>query len=158
MKLNLACGTDIRQDYINVDIVAHPELPPQIYCQGDAFALDWLCEEGSCDEIMLLFGISLIQEWRLEDVLKHIVSRIKVGGILKLSGHDGVAVCRAIAQRALSLREACIILYGQQRNEFECLRSLFDPTILIGLLASMGMSLVSMRREGLMAYLEFRRA
>lgn len=158
MKLNLGAGADIRlQEYINVDLVPRPELPQQMYRQGDAFNLDWLCPEQSVDEILALNLLVYASARQVPEILAHWASRLCIGGVLKLSAVDGIALTKAIGQRAIAWEESCQLLFGGQTNELDCARSIFDHRRVSGILESAGMSLGNMRREGLNVYMEFTR-
>lgn len=77
LRLNLGCGPDIREGYVNID--ARP-LPGAV--QGDVSALNF--GPGTVDEIYASDILEHFSYRRTEEVLGHWCSRLKPGGILEL--------------------------------------------------------------------------
>lgn len=155
MKLNLGCGDDIRlHDYVNVDVLPNPSAPAEIYRQGDVTNLDWLCPAGGADEIMANNVLPCLSYLVVDAVLEHWVSRLKAGGVLKITVPDLHWIGASLGEDVLDLPTAMTLIYGLQNHPHAIFRSGYDPEALADHLVGLGMEITVQRRTGFVAYIE----
>ena len=107
MKLNLGCGTDIRDGYINIDL--DPKGPSVI--NQDFRRLDNICGPNQVDEIIANGSLQHIFPEELSAVLNHWISKLQSGGILYISGTDLSMIANAVAYKMLNGIDASNILF-----------------------------------------------
>lgn len=155
MKLNLGSGGDIRlHGYINVDILPNPSAPAEIYRQGDMANLDWLCAAGQADEIMANNSLPCLPYTVVDAVLEHWVSRLKVGGVLKITVPDLRWIAKSLGEDVADLSKIAPLIYGPQDQPSVGFRSAYDPKALCDRLVSLGMRITGQRKAGFIAYIE----
>lgn len=87
MKLNLCCGKDYREGYVNVDFssLASDGEPIEVDLKLDLLNEKWPWEEGSVDEIVFRESLEHFNRWNGLKVLKNIFYILKPGGVLDLT-------------------------------------------------------------------------
>ena len=84
MKLNLGCGPDKREGYVNVDFMsAYPDV---IHC--DLSQLPWPWENGSVDEILMLDLLEHFPYKLTESILNECWRVMKVGARIEIQVPD----------------------------------------------------------------------
>jgi len=118
MKLNLGCGNDIREGYINVEAElfglskessAHESLK-----LGDARRLEWLCKSGEVEEILALNILDFCRHTELDKILENWVDKLKVGGVLKIATIDTRSLCAAYLSYQISPEDFVTNMHGLQ--------------------------------------------
>jgi predicted SAM-dependent methyltransferase len=82
VKINLECGPDVRNGYINTDSIANKD-PTVKTCLMDN--LDDICPNDFADEIIAGFALNMIPWTRVDKVLKHWHAKLKNDGLLKIT-------------------------------------------------------------------------
>lgn len=155
MKLNLGCSGDLRRHgFINIDVLPNPSAPTEIYRQGDITNLDWFCPAGEADEIVANNALPRLPYTIVDAVLEHWVSRLKLGGILKITVPDLWWIARSIVEDTIDLTKAATLLYGPQDDPQTSFRSAYESKALCDRLVSLGMRILVQRMAGFTAYIE----
>lgn len=155
MRLNLGCLTETvrKQGYVNIDDAPSTEENKDIYKQGSFESLDWLCEDGTVEEIIIKDSICRILLSSLEGVLQNWAQKLQPGGILKIMMPDAYLVAQMFFQDQISLAEYQGVVLGTQYSNIQ-MQSLLDAPTLIGLLEQVGLSVTTKRYDGLCLYVE----
>lgn len=155
MRLNLGCLTETvrKQGYVNIDDVPPTKENENTYKQGSFESLDWLCEDGTVEEIIIKDSICRISLSSLEGVLQNWVQKLQPDGVLKITVPDAHLVAQMFFQDQISLEEYQGVVLGTQYNNIQ-MRSLLDVPTLIGLLEHVGLTVTLKRYDGLSLYVE----
>src|SRR3990167_6363738 len=92
--LNLGCGSDIRDGYINVDA----RTLPGVNLVYDLMNLPWPFDDGSCDEVLMLDFFEHIPHAKNGAVLDEVWRVLRPGGTVTIQVPDfdhSVAVIQA---------------------------------------------------------------
>jgi len=156
MKLNLGCILDeIRpQGYINIDTEPFEEHDGVIYKQGDFGSLDWLCEDGSVEEIIINNSICRMRMPIIKEALQNWSNKLCESGVLKIMTIDAYLAAKMFAQNQISLEEYQILLFGKSKDYINHLRSAIDLQTLCSLLNKVGLTIMTKRYDGLSMYVE----
>lgn len=92
MKLNLGCGSDIRDGYVNVD------LRPPCDRKVDLSQLPWPFEDQSAEEVLMLDFLEHFPYRKTSSILQEVWRVLKPGGILEVQVPD-FEVCAFAAIR-----------------------------------------------------------
>lgn len=150
MKLNLGCGKDIRNDFVNID-----RLPVKSdhYEQGDIQSLDWLVEDSTVDEILAIDCLEYLEGNKVKLAIKNWASKLSTGGVIKILVPDGHLVAKSFYQGQLSLQEYQIIMFGTREHNDDRL-SVIDAVTLFEMLEECSLTITLKRYEGIAIYLE----
>lgn len=154
MKLNLGCGTDIRNGYINIDRIVRDDIPSEIYKQGDIESLDWFIENNTVEEILALDCLEYLPIDRVQPSLVNWANKLVKGGVLKILVPDCYAVARSFVYGQFSLQEYATIVFGTQKTPDEDRLSLIDAQTLSTILKDAGLTISLKRYEGIAIYVE----
>lgn len=155
MKLNLGCGDDIRaQDYLNIDIEAHESLASEVFRQGDVANLDWLCENGTVEEVLALNILPYLTQAQADPALVNWVAKLQTGGTLKFSAPDLWAIARDFYNDRRDLAGTVQMLYGTQERPHMYVQSGIDTRTLSRRLVALGMQITVKRYEQNTIYVE----
>lgn len=103
MKLNLGCGTDIRDGYVNVDFrQTHPSV-----VQVDLSKFPWPFEDDSADEILMLDFLEHFPYAQTKLILLECYRLLKMDGTLVVQVPDGVHLARALMQEGYYTCNRC---------------------------------------------------
>lgn len=112
LKLNLGCGDDVRtHGYLNVDLDKR-NLPPEIYRDGDATSLTWLCEDGTVDEIVAVDLLEYIPLNKVDIAIEEWVRKLAPNGTITIVSTCLRSVCQAFSEGMMDISRAAHILYG----------------------------------------------
>lgn len=92
MKLNLGCGRDIRQGYVNIDL--HPGLGVDEV--ADLSKFPWFWNDESVDEILMLDFLEHFPYNQTDKILSEAWRILKMGGELTIQVPDATHLLRAI--------------------------------------------------------------
>ena len=130
MKLNLGCGSLKLEDYENIDIK-----------DGKlAYPLD--VEDGSCDVIRASHLLEHFGAAESFDVIKHWVSKLKVGGKLMIAVPDFGKITKAYTEKK-DMNVSGYVM-GGQTDEDDFHKSLYDVDSLTQLLTTAGLADIEM--------------
>lgn len=150
MKLNLGCGKDNRSGFVNVD-----RLPGKSdnYKQGDIRSLDWLVEDSTVEEILAIDCLEYLPANTIKTTVENWVSKLSVGGVIKILVPDCHLVAKSFQQGQLNLQEFQTIMFGTQEHNDNRL-STIDAATILGMLRDCGLTISLKRYEGIAIYLE----
>ena len=154
MKLNLGCGNDMRVDYINIDLRPNPGLPADQYQQGDMVNLDWLCGDGTVDEILALGVVQCVPTTGVGLCVRNWMVKLKKEGTLKIAVPDIIGIANAYAKGQMALSDFIKLMYGQQEHEHDFFRCGIDRSNLRGLIEQHGATITVIRISDGMLYME----
>ncbi len=141
MKLNLGCGNDLRNGYVNIDIAPINNLDHQI----DASNLDDVCNDEEVDEILAVNVLNMLSYKEILNVLQHWVDKLKPGGTIKVVVPDLVELSRAFLNGELKSDHFILQMYGKQEHEHDFHRTGFDVVLLQSVLETVKMQVISKR-------------
>jgi len=148
MKLNLKCGSNILNDYLNIDKL-DSSLPQELYKKGDYLNLDWLCQNESVEEIKsndticfsdLKDSINVINSWR---------SKLQNNGKLTFQFNDIYSLCKAFYNDQINLEELNRGIFLQSNTI-----SVFDRSYIVNLLMNNGFKIEKLFYQSLSVYIE----
>lgn len=151
MKLNLGCGEDVRSGMLNVDIKPKQGVPAPVFRQGDVSCLDWLCENGSVEEILALNIIDHIPLHQISSTITGWINKIKAGGVIKISFPDIGILSRSYHEGIISNADFLKILFGTEGDER---KSAMDANTMCDLLKNQKLTIISKRYDGVSFYVE----
>ncbi len=153
MKLNLGCGHDIRTGYINIDKIPQGQASPDIYRQGDIQSLDWLVEDGTVEEIIVIDSLEYLPTAVIKMALINWAKKLSDGGTLKLLVPDCHAISKAFAIGQFNLQQYSNMILGTQEGNDNRL-AVIDATTLFDILQELGLTIHLKRYEGVAIYVE----
>lgn len=116
MKLNLECGSQLLNGYINTSSVPIPNLdkvPEETqFCISRYNNLDAIAENGSVDEIIFGQPINVINPNDIVDVLRHWWTKLTSGGKLTLQLLDIRRIGKESHRGSLNLQDIHSLVYG----------------------------------------------
>jgi hypothetical protein len=150
MKLNLQCGTNLRNGWINVN--SHPINIEQTteevkFHIGDYRNLDSLVEDNSVEEIVFSQPMNVVKANEVIPILSNWRKKLKISSKLTISIFDTRRVARALYMSDISLADAHIYLLGAN-NEFQ---SIVDTNIERTVLEQCGFVIDSINIDGLIS-------
>ena len=95
IKLNLGCGSDYIQDYLNVDLYPEPEA--KFDAQFDVVKIPY--DDNTIDEIRAFHIIEHFDFYEGQDVLKEWYRVLKPGGRLWVETPDFLSSCKEFVDR-----------------------------------------------------------
>ncbi len=151
MKLNLGCGSDLRNGYLNLDIVlveaevvnkarggSSPDTgqdDSELFRVQDITNLDDVAEDDSVEE-MLLFNI--LQAFSFKHVyalMTHWVTKLQPGGVLKIVVPDAYERALSLMSGQIDIQNYILVTYGHHANDHDYVKTGFDLDILCDLLS-----------------------
>ena len=153
MKLNLGCGADIRNGYINIDILPPNKMPPDVYKQGDIQSLDWLVKDDNVEEILAMDCLEYLPVNAVHPAVSNWANKLVSGGIMKILVPDCHAVAKAFSIGQLNLSEYLTLMFDTHSNK-DKRHSAIDVKILFEILQNLGLCISLKRYEGVAVYVE----
>lgn len=101
MKINITQLPTDEAGYINVNTMSH-----------SIYNLDGVCEDAECTEIVAEV-LDYVHAYKLLEVLKHWVSKLRHGGKIILGGTDILEVARLVVNGTMPISEANKAFYGE---------------------------------------------
>lgn len=137
IKLNLGCGRDIKDGFVNIDINSKD---PRVVL-GDVSRLNY--ESGSVDEIYALDILEHFELKRVESVLAEWCRVLKPRGVLFIRTPDLDVIFSRFYTKAqsgeISYQRLSSIIHGGQKTDFDIHYVTFNFSWLKQLLAELGM-------------------
>jgi hypothetical protein len=145
-KLNIIRdAAEIREGYLNVSDVMLGSVEVE-YRMPDG--MDDLVTPGTATEILALNVIGFYHPDRVDAILDHWVSLLAVGGLLTVGSVDLYRVGRALNAGHLSPGDANRLLYGNQKESWDCQRAAYTVNLLADALRSRGLEVTTRRHDG----------
>jgi len=152
MRLNLCCGDDVRDGYVNIDV---RKTKPNVLILDLEKELLKPFPNNSVDEIIAKDCIEHISWRRIEDLLKDIYRVLKCNGRVYIQVPD----LEAISKKVILNPDFCFgdlcgwkaisyWVYGGQDHEYNYHRAGFTIPTLRRLLESMGFTVEDIRNDG----------
>lgn len=149
-KLNLNCGQDVRNGYLNIDKY-QSDLPSDKYQSGNIDSLDWICDDTSVDEIIAINVLETIPFNQIEEVIKNWARKLSPGGTIKLSIIDLYIIAKLFVEAKISTQDFIGHLWG---NNNQTKFSAINSSDLCVLLDRVGLNVTVKRYDGISFYLE----
>lgn len=115
MKLNLGCGPDYREGFINID--AHDQFKYDLICNVEKLPY----EDNSTDYIIALDLLEHFTCQKTEQVLKEWIRVLKSGHEIQLRVPDFEAIIDGYNTKAISTSRAIELLFAKQTHPFDFL-------------------------------------
>jgi len=152
MKLNLCCGDDVRDGYINIDI---RKTKPSILVLDIEKELLKPFPDNTAEEIIARDCVEHVSWRRIEDLLKDIYRVLKRGGKLYIQVPDLEAIAKkVILNPDFCFNDLCgwkaisFWVYGAQDYEYNYHKSGFTIPTLRKLLESIGFRVIDIKNDG----------
>jgi predicted SAM-dependent methyltransferase len=115
VKLNLGCGDDIREGYVNVDFrQTHPSVQ-----MADLSVFPWPFEDGSADEILMLDFLEHFPYRQTQRILLECFRILKADGQVVIQVPDAMHLTAALCKKGSYLCNKCGgQMYGLESGEF----------------------------------------
>jgi SAM-dependent methyltransferase len=152
MRLNLCCGDDVRDGYINIDI--RKTRPNVLVVDLEKDLLSFIPND-SVEEAVARDCIEHISWRRVEDLLKDIRRVLKCGGKLYVQVPDLEAIAKKVIMNPdfkygdlEGWKAISFWVYGAQDHEYNYHKSGFTIPTLKKLLESVGFGIIDIRNDG----------
>lgn len=116
MKLNLLLNSnETLNNYINI----HPFDDSNGKVKGDITKLDFVADDGECEEIRAIDILEYFYAWQTDDIIEGWVKKLRIGGKLILSFAEMYEVANNIAHYTISMKKANYYLFGKQESTWD---------------------------------------
>jgi hypothetical protein len=113
MKLNLTLeANSSRSGYVNINPLASPDDPN--FIRANVNELGLYVDDGEAKEIIALDLIDYVPIQEKENIVRHWLSKLALGGTITIGGNDLGQITKAFAYNQLELSQAAELLYGNQ--------------------------------------------
>lgn len=146
MKLNLKCGNDVRNGYVNID----PTKRGDGITNGNLESLDWLCEDNTVEEILAVGAMRYIDNNNLGNAMANWCKKLRTNGTIKIEATDLFIISKLFAGGQITIEEYTSALYGTDIP----FRSSTDIDAVQDKLESLGLSVTQRRLNGTSFVLE----
>jgi len=144
MKLNIKCGTDVRNGYVNID---NDTTVSGKVRHGGIESVDWVCEDGDAEEILAVNALRFVQTDQTDSVLQNWCAKLNAGGKITIQDTDLHLICKAFSNDQIDQAELSASLFGLQHNM--PFRSGIDLRSVVSKLSSLGLKVVNKRFDGM---------
>jgi hypothetical protein len=146
MKLNLLIASPLNlPDFINVNPLANPQDTSQV--QGDVSNLDWLCDSGEVDELVVQHILDYFPMSATDSMLSGWLAKLSKNGIITLLGQDLTLLAKEFVARRISIEDYCAALYGFQQQPWQFKKSGLTLTQITEVLKSRGYKILEAKIE-----------
>lgn len=145
MKLNIKCGNDIRNGYVNID--NDTTVGGNNVQHGGIESVDWICEDQQAEEIVAVNALRYIQTDQLEQALQNWCAKLGEGGKIVIQDMDLHLISKAFSNDQIDQADFSKMLFGTQPH-MPC-RSGIDLRSVISRLTSLGMTVTNKRFDGM---------
>lgn len=113
MKLNLTLEAGSpRSGYVNINPLADPNDPN--FIRANVNELGIYVDDGEAKEIIALDLIDFVPIQEKENIVRHWLSKLALGGTITIGGNDLGQIARAHALNQIDLGQTAELLYGNQ--------------------------------------------
>jgi len=145
MKLNIKCGDDVRNGYVNID--NDTTVGGEKVRHGGIESIDWVCEDGEAEEVLAINALRFVQTDQTDIVLQNWCNKLNAGGKITIQDTDLHLISKAFANDQIDLNELSATIFGL--NHSMPFRSGIDLRSVASKLSSMGLKIVSKRFDGM---------
>ena len=135
MKLNLGSGKDIRNGYLNLDIVPIEGTDSDLFRQHDVTNLDDIAEDDSVEEMLLLNILQVFSFKHVFALMTHWMTKLQPGGVLKIVVPDVYERALSLVSGQVDVQNYILTTYGHHANDHDYVKTGFDLDILCDLLS-----------------------
>ena len=135
MKLNLGCGTDLRNGFINIDIDPMPDIDHQI----DVSNLDDVCDDDAAEHILALDVLQTFSYRDVINVAQHWADKLKPGGTIQISVPDVVELAGMLFNQLMKPDDFLIQMYGRHEHDHDFNKTGFDRVLVKSVLEKVGL-------------------
>jgi len=151
MKLNLGCGNDYRQGYVNIDI--RPEVNPDMVL--DLEQIPYPFDDESVEEILAFDIIEHFPFNKIRSIVNEWYRILKKGGILKIRTPDFDQISYLFYKGEIpDWIMLSYYLYGAQDYEYNYHKAIFTKSQIKDFLESFGFRVVKLFNEYTNMYVE----
>lgn len=148
MKINLECGNNWRNGYLNISSWIPSDIPEDLpeetaIISGQSGNLDPVVEDNSAQEIVFNPPFNIVKPNDILDVLQHWQKKLKDGGILKIYFIDIRLSSRFIYSGELKLQDVHNIIFGANK-EYE---SVIETEIMREVLSAIKFKILSISHK-----------
>lgn len=144
MKLNIKCGSDVRNGYVNVD---NDTTVTGNVNHGGLESLDWVCEHGDAEEIIAVNALRFIQTDQTDAVLQNWCSKLKDEGTITIQDTDLHLASKSFSNDQIDLQEFSSMIFGLKHNM--PFRSGIDMRTVVSKLKDLGLTITNKRFNGM---------
>lgn len=126
MKLNLLLDNEKGQlnSYVNIDPFALDEkTDTDIRIKGDITPLDWIVDNGECDEIIARHILCYFPMSVVGQTVASWLKKIKKNGTIVIAETDIALIAEAFTWNKLTINQTQKILYGDQNKSWNIKKS-----------------------------------
>lgn len=152
MKLNLTLETgSARSGYVNINPLASPDDPS--FIRANINELSIYVDDGEAQEIIALDIVDFVPVQEKENIVRHWLSKLALGGTITIGGNDIGQVAKAFTFNQLELSQTAELLYGGQLAR----SGLVTCTQMRKILEGGGLKIVEARLNNFSYYVKARR-
>lgn len=116
MKINLLRGSnEFISGYTNIDPYGNDDN----IVIGEIENLDYVADDAQCIEIRAIDIIDYIEPSKIDKVLYHWMTKLRIGGTITIGGTDLSLVCNAFLDGSINADVATSLLYGQRFSSYQ---------------------------------------
>jgi hypothetical protein len=113
MKVNITLNTnEPRNGYINLNPLADPN--DANFIRTNINELGVYLDDGEAEEIIALDVVDYVPLAEKENILRHWLSKLAIGGTITIGGNDLRQIAKALSFNQLDLNQTAELLYGSQ--------------------------------------------
>lgn len=114
MKLNLGCGADVRDNYINVDtnIANNDKIK-----YADIRNLNAIAGDGVVEEILAINVLECVKFSEFAHILKHWLDKIKSGGEIYIESLDSNMLGLVLLNNLVNMNDVNKMLFGDDKSK-----------------------------------------
>jgi len=150
MKINLECGQDIRQGFVNVNSVPVENPHNYDFRVGDPRNLDEIVEDGKAEQIVANELLTRFHPSEVVSVVQRWIQKLQKGGKLIVTFVDFRLVAQEIYLNNLSIENIHVLIYGQNNEK----QSICDVDTAKILVEKLGMNVEHVSIKDTVVYVE----
>lgn len=156
MKLNIECGNDLRNGYLNINstVVSVDKLKEGVdFVIGDYRNISMIVADESAEEIVFAQPLNRLGPQEFVSVFQGWLKKLMVGGTMTLHFYDIRRIGRVAHLGDLSLQDIHNVVFGP-RSEF---KTVVDLSTVKSLVNDFGLTVESVSTQGLLVNVEVKK-